>query len=98
MVYTFTLLGKENTMQTQTKINMWGNSLAIRITSAMANAAHLYKGSEISIEANEKGINIKPIHKKKQLKFTEAELLASLSAESSDEELLATNLNNELNY
>jgi len=98
MVYTFTLLGKENTMQTQTKINMWGNSLAIRITSAMANAAHLHKGCEISIEANEKGINIKPIHQKKCLKFTEAELLASLSAESSGEELLATNLNNELNY
>jgi len=85
-------------MRTQTKINMWGNSLAIRITSAMANAAHLHKGCEISIEANEKGINIKPIHQKKCLKFTEAELLASLSAESSGEELLATNLNNELNY
>jgi hypothetical protein len=31
-------------------------------------------------------------------KFTEAELLADLSLESSGEELLATNLNNELNY
>jgi antitoxin MazE len=85
-------------MQTQAKVNMWGNSLAIRITSAVANAAGLHKGSEISIEVSENGINIKPLHKKAYLKFTEAELLADLSLESSGEELLATNLNNELNY
>lgn len=85
-------------MQTQTKINMWGNSLAIRITSAMANAAHLHKGSEVSIEASEEGINIIPLHKKAHLKFSEAELLADLSVENSGEELLATNFNSELNY
>jgi len=85
-------------MQTQTKINMWGNSLAIRITSAMANAAHLHKGSEVSIEANEEGINIKPLHKKARLKFSEAELLADLSVENSGSELLASNLSSELNY
>lgn len=85
-------------MQVQTKINMWGNSLAIRITSAMANAAHLHKGSEVYIEANEEGINIKPLYKKPNLKFSEKELLADLSRENSNEELLATNLNSELKY
>ena len=85
-------------MQTKAKINMWGNSLAIRITSAMANAAHLHKGSEVSIESNEEGINIKPLHKKPFLKFTEAELLADLSVENSGSELLASNLSSELNY
>jgi len=85
-------------MRTKTKINMWGNSLAVRITSAMANAAHLHKGSEISIEVGENGINIKPLHKKMYLKFTEAELLADLSVESSGKELLATNFSDELTY
>jgi len=85
-------------MQTQTKINMWGNSLAIRITSAMANAAHLHKGSEVSIEASEEGIYIIPLHKKSRLKFSEAELLADISVENSGKELLAANFNNEFNY
>ncbi len=85
-------------MQTQTKINMWGNSLAIRITSAMANAAHLHKGSEVSIEASEEGIYIIPLHKKSRLKFSEAELLADISVENSGKELLAVNFNNEFNY
>jgi len=60
----------------QTKITMWGSSLAIRITSAMANAAHLHKGSEVYTEASENGIKITPINKKAYLKFTEAELLS----------------------
>lgn len=85
-------------MQTQTKINMWGNSLAIRITSAIANAAHLHKGSQVSIEVNEEGISIKPLYKKARLKFSEAELLADLSVENSGTELLAFNLNSELDY
>lgn len=82
-------------MQTQTKINMWGNSLAIRISSAMANAAHIHKGSQVFVEANEEGISIKPLNKKKCLQFSEAELLADLCGESLNE-LLPTHLNNEL--
>jgi antitoxin MazE len=89
-------------MQTQAKINMWGNSLAIRITSAMANTAHLHKGSEVEIEATEEGIMIKPLHKKISLKFSEADLLADLCAENSHDdngsELLASNISSELDY
>ncbi len=85
-------------MQTQAKLNMWGNSLAIRITSAMANAARLHKGSEVSIEANEEGISIKPLNQKARLQFSEAELLADLSVENSGAELLASNLKDELIY
>jgi len=85
-------------MQTQAKINMWGNSLAIRITSAMANAAHLHKGSQVSIEATEDGINIKPLIKKSSLKYSESELLADLTEENSNADLLASNLNSELDY
>jgi len=85
-------------MHSETKVNMWGNSLAIRITSAMANTAHLHKGSHVSIEANEKGIFIKPIVKKSRLQFSEAELLADLSIENSGAELLASNSRSELNY
>lgn len=85
-------------MQTQAKLNMWGNSLAIRITSAMANIAHLHKGSEVSIEANEEGISIKPLKQKARLQFSEAQLLADLSVENSGAELLASNLKGELTY
>lgn len=85
-------------MQTQSKINMWGNSLAIRITSAMANAANLHKGSQVSIEATEDGINIKPLIKKSNLKYSESELLADLNEENSNGDLLASNLNSELDY
>jgi antitoxin MazE len=85
-------------VQTQAKLNMWGNSLAIRITSAMANIAHLHKGSEVSIEANEEGISIKPLKQKARLQFSEAQLLADLSVENSGAELLASNLKGELTY
>jgi len=85
-------------MEAQTKINTWGNSLAIRITSAMAKAADLHKGSEVSVEANEEGIFIKPLYKKAFLKYSEKELLADISAESAATDLLATNTVNELTY
>jgi len=85
-------------MQTQAKLNMWGNSLAIRITSAMAKVAHLHKGTEMSIEANEEGVSIKPLNQKARLQFSEAQLLADLSVENSGAELLASNLKGELTY
>jgi antitoxin MazE len=85
-------------MHTQTKINMWGNSLAIRITSAMAKSAQLQKGSQVSIEANEDGITIKPLSKKRCLLFSEAELLTDLATNNSGTELLPHHLKNELDY
>ena len=39
-----------------------------------------------------------PVQKKTHLKFSESELLADLSVENSGKELLATNVNSELNY
>jgi len=85
-------------MQTQSKVNMWGNSLAIRITSAMANVAHLQKGSHVSIEATEEGISIKPLTKKPCLLFSEAELLADLPGENLAKELLPNHSKSELEY
>jgi len=67
---------------------MLGNSLAIRITRAMANIARLHKGSHVSIEATEQGISIKPLIKKPYLRFSEAELLADIPCGNSSKELL----------
>ncbi len=85
-------------MQTQSKVNMWGNSLAIRITSAMANVAHLKKGSYVAIEATKDGISIKPLTKKPRLLFSEAELLADLPSENVVKELMPSHLKSELEY
>lgn len=44
----------------QTKVQQWGNSLAVRIPKALAMGAGLHKGADISISHQDGTITIKP--------------------------------------
>ncbi len=44
-----------------TKIQKWGNSLAVRLPKEVARKMHLHRGVRVSIEANSKIISIRPV-------------------------------------
>lgn len=54
-------------------IQKWGNSLAIRIPSAVARNAHFEVGQVVEVTAEEVGVSVKPVG---QRKLTLAEKLA----------------------
>ena len=53
--YTMFIHFEEDNMSTVT-LTKWGNSIGIRIPSAIIKEAHLYPGEELEIKANEKGV------------------------------------------
>jgi len=69
-------------VKVHTKIQKWGNSLAIRITGALKTIPHFTANMPIEIEVNEKGLTIHPVSSKKRklLPFKEAQLLKGLTA------------------
>ncbi|MDH4273542.1 MAG: transcriptional regulator [Gammaproteobacteria bacterium] len=63
-------------------IQLWGNSLGLRITRPMGELAHLSKGSKVEIEITDQGLFVKPAVKRRNhlsLPFTEAELVRGLT-------------------
>ena len=46
---------------TEQSILVWGNSLGLRITAPVAKAAHLSRGSVVSVEVLKDGIMIRPL-------------------------------------
>ena len=64
-------------MKIGTKIQKWGNSLAIRITGLLKTIPHLSANMPVEIEVNEQGFTSHPItpKKRKLLVFNEAQLL-----------------------
>lgn len=68
-------------MKTHVKIQKWGNSLAIRLTGAVKEIAHLEEGMDLELEATEMVIKIYPKvrHDRIKLKYTENELLKGLT-------------------
>lgn len=69
-------------MKTHTKIQKWGNSLAIRLTGAVKEVMHLEAGMDMEVEATEMYIKLylKPKHKKIKLRFSENDLLDGLTS------------------
>ena len=47
----------------KTKIQKWGNSLAVRIPRVLADQFHLAENTEVELFSEESGINIKPARK-----------------------------------
>ena len=66
------------------EVSQWGNGLAVRLNKAIVEAAHLTKGSKVSIEVDENGIHIRPTKPSKG-RFTfpksESQLLKGLTPE-----------------
>ena len=87
-------------MHTQTTIQQWGNSLAIRLSGLLRSIPHLEAGMKVDIQISDEELRIRPIRDKKRRHwpFTEAELLADLSAENIHADLLAAPTRSELGH
>ena len=51
------------------KLNKWGNSLGLRIPSALATQFKLVEGITVSLEATEEGIMIRPVKQRLDLDY-----------------------------
>ena len=47
------------------KIQQWGNSLAVRIPSAVARSAHFEVGMEVEVMGDEAGVMVRPLGPRK---------------------------------
>jgi len=65
-----------------TKIQKWGNSLALRIPKSYADEIHLREGSSVDLNIEENKIIISPKKKKRKNKYTLEELLAKVKPEN----------------
>lgn len=68
-------------MKIQTKIQKWGNSLALRISGPIKSIPHFRADMLVDVEINEAGITVKPVAREKLKHFKERELLAGLTAD-----------------
>ncbi len=80
-------------MRVHSEIKKWGNSLALRITGAMADVPQLSNGTKVVIEVNEDSLIIKRATKQKRklkLPYSEKELLEGMTPYSAHADELAT--------
>jgi antitoxin MazE len=62
-----------------TKIQKWGNSLAMRLPKELANSFNLKPGSEVSFITNDNNFTIQPKIKAKIPQYTLEELVAGIT-------------------
>jgi antitoxin MazE len=79
-------------MKFETEIKQWGNSLALRISGAMAQESAFARGSKVTVETSDSKmvITAKKTNKKFTLPFSEASLLVGLNESNSHAEELAS--------
>jgi antitoxin MazE len=86
-------------MKVQTKIQKWGNGLAIRVAGIMRDIPHFKEGMLIEVEVCETGLKIKKIQPKKlnslSLPFSETELLKGMTTKTAHADLIANPLKGE---
>ncbi len=79
-------------MQIESKIQKWGNGLALRMSGALRTVPNLKEGDLLTITINENGFSaVKPSKRK----FTEQELLLDITANNAHIELAPNLLNSE---
>jgi antitoxin MazE len=66
-----------------TTVQKWGNSLAVRIPSSIAEQIDLCQGSEVELSVGNQSITLKPKKKKPTLE----ELVAQITPENKHEEV-----------
>ncbi len=69
----------------KTKIQQWGNSLAIRVPAAFAKQALIERGSEVDVLLENGHLVVKPI--KTRHKYSLAELLEGVTADQAHDEV-----------
>jgi antitoxin MazE len=83
-------------MTLHTKIQKWGNGLALRIGGAMRELPQLKEGTEVDIEITEHGFTLTKSKKNLEFPFKEADLLKGLSSHTAHADLLASLSSNDV--
>ena len=80
-------------MEIEAEIKKWGNSLALRLSGAMAEMPGFSVGTKVSVSISEEGLVIKKAanqEKKLNLPYSEKSLLKDLTPETVHADELAT--------
>ncbi|WP_340526779.1 AbrB/MazE/SpoVT family DNA-binding domain-containing protein [Cupriavidus necator] len=68
-------------------IQKWGNSLAVRIPTAVARSAHFAEGQEVEVSVDEIGVTVRPVGRRV---LTLAEKLALFDPSQHGGEVMVT--------
>jgi len=71
-------------MQVESRVQKWGNGLAIRVSGVLRTIPNLKEGDVLSIEVKEDGFNAV---KSKKKKWREAELLSGMNSNNAHADL-----------
>ena len=88
-------------MRVEGEIKRWGNSLALRISGAMAEIPQFRVGSKLAIDISENGLIIKKVDQKRKkfnLPYSEQGLLAGMTPDKAHADDLATPTTTELGH
>lgn len=85
-------------MKVECEIKRWGNSLALRLSGAMAEIPQFKAGTLIAVDISEDGLIVKRAKKKKRfnLPYSERSLLAGMTPHKAHADELATPTQEEL--
>ena len=79
-------------MRIETEIKKWGNSLALRVTGAMAELPRFEPGTRVTVDIDSEGLVVRRVSGSlRSFRFPENEsvLLAGMTAENAHADLLA---------
>ena len=81
-----------------TKIQKWGNGLALRVSGGMRDIPHFEEGTEVDVEVFKEGFFVKKSLPKKisLFPYSEFQLLENLNQHTSHAKLLTHPLSNEI--
>lgn len=85
-------------MKIQTKIQKWGNGLALRVGGLMRDLPQFKEGTVVEVEVTEEGFLVKKLKSKKCTLFpySEAEIINGLTRELAHADCLANPLSDEI--
>ncbi len=77
-------------MQVQTKIQKWGNGLALRVSGIMREIPGFQEDTQVVVEVTEKGFSVtKKEQETPRLRFSEQQLLQDMTPETAHADILA---------
>lgn len=84
-------------MRVQTKIQKWGNGLALRVSGVMREIPNFQEDTQVDVEVTEKGFSVTRTENNQQkLPFSEQQLLHDMTPDSAHADILAIPLNSEI--
>lgn len=83
-------------MRVHTRIQKWGNGLALRVCGPLRDIPQFKDGTEVEVEITNEGFIVKKrLQRNSLLPFTEAQLIDGLNEKLAHTELLANPLSSE---